>query len=79
LSAGDKKEWKLNVDKGYLSHSAKKKARPIGDGYLNEDENSTILNSAGRAKRAPFDALQRRFAKKVITDEDSNIKRKLAL
>ena len=79
LSAGDKKEWKLNVDKGYLSHSAKKKARPMGDGYLNEDENSTILNSAGRAKRAPFDALQRRFAKKVITDEDSNIKRKLAL
>jgi len=51
----------------------------MGDGYLNEDENSTILNSAGRAKRAPFDALQRRFAKKVITDEDSNIKRKLAL
>jgi len=79
LSAGDKKEWKLNVDKGYLSHSAKKKARPIDDGYSNEDENSTILNSAGRAKRAPFDALQRRFAKKVITDEDSNIKRKLAL
>ena len=78
LSAGDKKEWKLNVDKGYLSHSAKKKVRPTEDGRLNEDENSAILNSAGRARRAPFDALQRKFAKKE-TEEDSNIKRKLAL
>ena len=78
LSAGDKKEWKLNVDKGYLSHSAKKKARPTEDGRLNEDENSAILNSAGRARRAPFDALQHKFAKKE-TEEDSNIKRKLAL
>jgi len=68
----------LNVDKGYLSHSAKKKARPTEDGRLNEDENSAILNSAGRARRAPFDALQRKFAKKE-TEEDSNIKRKLAL
>ena len=70
LSAGDKKEWKLNVDKGYLSYSAKKKARPT------EDETSTILNSAGRAKRAPFGAFAKNAAEKV---QDLGIKRKLAL
>ena len=68
MSAGDKKEWKLNVDKGYLSYSAKKKARPT------EDETSTILNSAGRAKRAPFGAFAKNAAEKV---QDLGIKRKL--
>jgi len=69
LPGGSKKgRYTLNVDGKYLSTSAKKKSQVIasrqaGDKDVIDDdfnEDDKILNSAGRAKRAPF---QRRAVK----------------